>query len=317
MKKLIKLLAVSSLFLGGIALASCGGSSSSESSNSFDTSKTIKVYTRDTTSGTRDGFFTKIGLEEAKEDNTPLVSGYVEVSSNGDMITSIKNDEYSIGYISLATLESSGLTGLTYAGVEPTEANVLNETYQLTRNFNYVTRSTYSSDKVKQIVEAFIAYLGTKDAKTTIKGKDGIVEIKNSDPTWDSIKANYPIINEDNSNVTIKFGGSTSVEKIAKALSSEFSAKCGNFKTEHNHTGSGDAYKRTQGSEKDSSDYLDIGFLSRELKSTEAAASNTAGKICTDAIVAVVNSKNTYTSTTADALKNIFNGTYKTWSEVK
>lgn len=318
MKSIKKVLSLTSLLVLGASLTSCSGTStsSSSSSSSFDKSKKIQVYTRDTTSGTRDGFFTKIGFTDAINDNSKLASGYVEVASNGDMMTSIKQDEYGIGYISLATLSSSGLVGLTYEGVKPTEDNVLNETYKLTRNFNYVTRATYSSNTVKEIVEAFTAFLSTKDAKTTIQDKDGIVEIKDSDPTWDSIKDNYAVTKLDNSSVSVKFGGSTSVEKIAKALTSEFSAKCGNFKAEHNHTGSGDAFKRTQGSEKDSSNYLDIGFLSRELKSSENAVEGTSNKICTDAIVGVVNPKNTYTSSSSADLKSIFDGTYSTWSQI-
>ena len=50
----------------------------------------IKVYTRDTTSGTRDGFFTTIGFSEATTDNTKLVSNYVEVDGNGSMISALK-----------------------------------------------------------------------------------------------------------------------------------------------------------------------------------------------------------------------------------
>ncbi|MCI5744894.1 MAG: hypothetical protein MR270_01265 [Erysipelotrichaceae bacterium] len=53
---------------------------------SFDTNANITCYTRDTTSGTRDGFFTKIGLEEAKDKNEPLVSRIVEASSNDDIL---------------------------------------------------------------------------------------------------------------------------------------------------------------------------------------------------------------------------------------
>ena len=94
----------------GIGLASC---------NSEE--KQIICYTRDTTSGTRDGFFTGIGFSEAKTDNTLLASGFVEVASNSDMINAIKNDEYGIGYISLSSLAESGVKGLVYEGVEPTE----------------------------------------------------------------------------------------------------------------------------------------------------------------------------------------------------
>lgn len=284
-----------------------------------DANASIKVYTRDTTSGTRDGFFTTIGFSEAKEDNEPLVEGYVEVASNGDMISAIKNDEYGIGYISLASLSTAGVTGLSFEGVAPTEANVLNSTYELTRNFNYITRSEYATTKEEQICEAFIAYLSTSDAKSTIQSKDGILAIASTDPTWDSIKANYPVCSEDNSAVTIKFGGSTSVEKIAKALSAEFALKCGNFVPEHNHTGSGDAYKRTQGTEKDGADFLNIAFASREFKAdTEAAAANTSGKICIDAIVAVVNTANKkVTNVTAKELVEMYDGTITLWSELE
>lgn len=279
----------------------------------------INVYTRDATSGTRDGFFTTIGLEEAKADNTKLVATYTEVESNGTMINAIKNDEYGIGYISLASLSGSGLKGLKYEGITPAENTVLNGSYKLTRNFNYVVRNTLVNEKERQIVEAFLAFLTTKDAMTTVKNNDGILEIPSSAPTWDSIRNNYPICNGNNSGTTIKFGGSTSVEKIAKALSAEFKTKCGNFIVEHNHTGSGDAYKRTQGSEKDGINALHIAFASREFNATESCASGTFGKICIDAIVVIVNEKNTVEAITAELLRSIFgvNGTIKKWSELE
>ncbi|MGM9971760.1 MAG: substrate-binding domain-containing protein [Anaeroplasmataceae bacterium] len=304
---------------GLVTMVALGGAALAFGLSSCNSDEAIKVYTRDTTSGTRDGFFTTIGMEEAKTDNALLVNGYIEVDGNGTMISSIKNDDKGIGYISLATLEESGLKGLTYEGVIPTEENVLNETYKLTRNFNYCVRSDndYKDEKTERIVEAFQAYLTTSDAKATIKSKDGILSIGSSDPTWDSIKSQYTICNEDNSNVTIHFGGSTSVEKIAKALSQEFSTLCGNFVAEHNHTGSGDAFKRTQGSEKDGANALEIAFLSRELKSSEACSAGTSGKICTDAIVVVVNKNNSYSSTTAADLVKIYKGEITKWSDLK
>lgn len=301
----------------GMTLASCGGNNTSNSSKvEFDTSKNITVYTRDTDSGTRDGFFTKIGLKDAVKSNEPLVKGAVETNGNGDMVLKVKNDEYGIGYISLSSLEESSLTGLKYEGVEPNEDNVLNGSYGLTRNFNYIIRNEFDSDTKKDIVNAFVAYMSTKEAKATIIANSGIVKLNKDDKSWDDIKANYPITNQDNSNITIKFGGSTSVEKIAKALSQEFASKCGNFKPEHNHAGSGDAYKFTQGEEKDSTSKLDIGFLSRELNSNEAAATNTSGLICIDAIVAVVNSKNSLTAIAANELKDIYTGVITKWNQL-
>ncbi len=319
MKKLQKGLFILML---GLTFTACGNTTSSlESTGSsnqvaFDASKKIKVYTRDTDSGTRDGFFTKIGLKNNVKSNEGLVTDIVTTSGNGDMVLKIKNDEYSIGYISLSSLEESSLNGLKYDGVEPTEENVLSKSYELTRNFNYITRVDFDSDEKKQIVEAYVAYLSTKEAKATIIANSGIVKINSTDKSWNDIKANYPICGKDNSNITIKFGGSTSVEKIAKALSQEFASKCGNFKPEHNHGGSGDAYKFTQGEEKDSTSKLDVGFLSRELNSSEVASENTAGLICVDAIVAVTNQKNPLKDVTADDLKNIYTGTITKWSQI-
>ena len=278
---------------------------------------TIKVYTRDTTSGTRDGFFTGIGFKEAKEDNTVLVSSYVEVASNGDMITAVKNDEYGIGYISLSSLADSGTKGLTYQGVEPTEANVLNGTYGLTRNFNYCKRASYTSEKTEQIIDAFIAYLSTIEGKATIAEHGGILETSAADKSWIEVAANYTIDDQDNSSITINVGGSTSVKTIVSNLLTEFAAKCGNFKFNYNPTGSGDAYKRTNGSEKDGANACDLAFASREFNDSEAMDASLKGKMCIDAIVAVVNKANTVSAITDAQLKSIYDGTFTKWSEVK
>lgn len=328
MKTMKKTLPIFALFL---TLASCNGTATSSENKTdtgsqkineksdFDTTKKIICYTRDTTSGTRDGFFTKIGMGEAKTDNSKLVKGFVEVASNGDMVNRIKADEYGIGYISLSTLKGSNLNGLTFNNVIPNEENVLNESYQLTRNFNYVKRVDYADDdKVGKIVDAFIAYMQTSDAKAIIKENDGILKITATDKKWADIKGNYPIVNENNSNVTVKFGGSTSVEKIAKKLTAAFSPLCGNFIADHNHTGSGDAFKHTQAenTKDDAAGKLDVGFLSRELESNEPAAEGSYGKICTDAIVAVVNEKNPYKSTDGNTLMDIYKGTKTLWNQI-
>lgn len=311
MKKLLVLIICGISILSTVALASCG-------EKGFNKDSKITCYTRDTTSGTRDGFFSKIGLKSATSDNGPLVEGTLEAKSNDEMITKIKNDEYGIGYISLASYDSKVVKGLTYQNVVPSEANVLNGTYGLTRNFNYMTRASYDDEKVGKIIEAFLAFLGTKDAKTTIKGEDGIIEIKSTDPTWDSIKDNYPITKEDNSSVTVKFGGSTSCQKIAEALSAEFSAKCGNFVAQHAHTGSGDAYKRVQGSESKGTNAIDFGYASREfnISGSEPAAEGTYAKMCIDAIVAVVNVKNPLEKITSEMLVKMYTGSVTTWSKV-
>ncbi|MGM9899020.1 MAG: substrate-binding domain-containing protein [Bacilli bacterium] len=280
------------------------------------TSDQIKVYTRDDKSGTRDGFFTGIGFEDAAKSNDPLVSGYIEVADNGSMINSITNDDKGIGYISLASLEGTSLKGLMYEGVEPTEANVLNGTYTLTRNFNYCLREEYTNETNKQIVEAFVAFMSTVEGQATIKEHGGIVPENNNVKSWSEISKDYPIASKDNSGAVIRIAGSTSVSSIVKALLIEFSSKCGNFQFEQNATGSADAYKRTNGSEKDGANASDIGFASREFKEEEAMSDSIKGTMCIDAIVIVVNQNNTINAITKEQIVSIYNGTYTTWSQI-
>lgn len=308
---------ITALLLSFTAFAFLGCGTTASTTATFDTSKTITVYTRDTTSGTRDAFFTGIAFTEAIADNTVLVSNYVEVDGNGSMITAIQNDIYGIGYISLSSLADSGLHAIQFAGVEAREANVLNETYALMRPFNYITRADWTGKTTQaQIVAAFVAYMSTVDGKSTIKNHGGIVSIASTDPLWDDIKSNYPVCAQNNSAVTVLFGGSTSVEKIAEALSEEFSVKCGGFIAEHNHTGSGDGYKRTQGSEASGANAIDIGFASRDFKTSEAVAEGTTGTLCFDAVVLVTNAANqTIANLTAEEIKHIYQGTNTIWKD--
>ncbi len=306
-----KIGSIALLFVLLIGLAACGSNEDPE----------IQIYTRDTTSGTREAFFKGIDFSDAVEDNSQLAKGYVEVGGNGDMISAVENDEFGIGYISLSSLADSDLIGLDFEGIKATEANVLNDTYGLKRPFMYMTRDaandSESNDAANAIVKAFVAYMGTQEGKAIIKSQGGIVSISASDPSWDDIKDDYSIVSQDNSSVTVKFGGSTSVEKVAKALSSAFSSLAGNFVAEHNHTGSGDAFKRVQGEEKGSANMLHIGFASRNFKDSEAGATDTYGQLAWDAVVAVVNQKNTkLTNITSQQLAAIYGGDTKLWSEL-
>ncbi|PAT02597.1 hypothetical protein CI105_01175 [Candidatus Izimaplasma bacterium ZiA1] len=290
------------------------GCDNNQLDTSFDATKSITVYTRDTSSGTRTGFMNGIGFGDAAEDNSLLVSGFVTKDNTG-ILTAMKNDEYGIGFISLASLNNT-VKGLAFNGVEPTIANVINNTYSLKRPFNYVIRADgdYGSLDKENLTKAFIAFLGTIDGSDIINDKGAIP--LSATGTWDDIKAEHNVCLKDNSNIVIKFGGSDSIEKIAKALSSAFAPKCGGFIAEHDHTGSSDGFKRTQGSEKDSDNAKDVGFASRDFKDTEIGDIGTQGQLAWDAIVAIVNNRNTLNAITQESLKSIYDGTYKVWEDI-
>ena len=280
----------------------------------FDKSKNITVYSRDTSSGTRFGFMNGIGFSEASEDNSVLVDGFVTKDNTG-ILTAMVTDEYGIGYISLASLNST-VKGLSFNGIEPTIDNVINGTYELKRPFNYVIRADgdYVAIEEQQITEAFIAFLGTIDGADIISDK-GAIPLP-ATKTWDDIKENHSVCSLDNSEVTIKFGGSDSIEKIAKALTEAFAPKCGDFIPEHDHTGSSDGFKRTQGSEKDGDNAKHIGFASRPFKDSEVGEVETQGQLAWDAIVAIVHLNNELVNVVALDLKSIYDGTFLTWKDL-
>ena len=278
----------------------------------------IKVYTRDTSSGTRDGFMSGIGYSDATKDDSLLVSGFI-TAGNAEQVSAVQTDPYAIGYVSLSTLNTQLFKGLYFEGVEPTEANVLNGSYKLSRNFNYMLRDDYSvygddEDAYKQLSEAFIAYMGSTEGLASIAQAGGIVDLT-SGQAWDTVKADHPICEDNNSGYTLKIGGSDSVEKIATDISPDFSAKCGGVVPEHNHTGSSNAYKGLNGSNSAINDALSIhvGFASREFTAQEPAL--VTGRVAVDAIVAIVNLNNPLTSITASALRRVYAGDVTNWSD--
>lgn len=287
------------------------------SDKTFDLEKNISVYTRDTTSGTRAGFMEGIGFPEAGGSDSVLVTGYV-IADNTAILNAMTIDEYGIGYVSLSSVNSN-VKGLYFNGVAPTEANVINDTYGLKRPFMWMLRSEgdYPSQAVENIVNAFVAFLGTSDAADIINNQ-GAVALPSSQ-TWDAIARSHPVCTLDNTNVTARLGGSDSIHKVAEALSAAFRPKCGNYAAEHDHTGSSDAYRRTQDPAiKDQSVGKDIGFSSRPFRNNELDVdASLRGQLAWDAIVAIVHKDNPISNVTASQLRGIYEGTLLKWADIQ
>ncbi|MFH0993461.1 MAG: substrate-binding domain-containing protein [bacterium] len=295
------------------AIIACSGTTTT--TVSFDRTSNINVYTRDTTSGTRAGFMAGIGFAEAEANDSVLVEGFI-IKDNTGILSAMAIDEYGIGYVSLSSVNNT-VKGLKFEGVAPTEANVINDTYGLKRPFLWMTRQAgdYPTATVENIVNAFVAFLGTTDGGDIIANAGAIA--MPSSVTWDDIKADYDVCTQDNQEITVRFGGSDSIQKVAQALTAAFMPKCGNFVAEHDHTGSGDAYKRTNDPTiKDTAVGKDLAFASRWFKTTEAVSATQTGQLAWDAIVAIVHVNNPLDNVTAAALKSIYDGSVRTWDSL-
>jgi len=278
-------------------------------------SEKINVYTRDTTSGTRDGFFRGIGFADAAADDSVLVSGFVTADNNAIM-AAMNTDVAGIGYVSLSSVNAT-IKALSFEGVEANEENVLNNTYGLKRPFVLMRRvdGDYVNDTEYQLTLAFMAYITSNEGADVIANAGATPVAREG--SWTTMSADFPVCSLDNSAVTLKFGGSDSVQKIAEALSAAFTPACGNVQTENDHTGSGDGYKRTQGDQKDGVVYKHIGYSSRFFRNEELSnAEETRMQMAWDAIVAIVHKDNPVDGLTAAQLTSIFKGDFTTWGEL-
>jgi phosphate transport system substrate-binding protein len=332
MKKTILAFALPLLVLASCVSPETGGESSSSEAVNFTVSNNIVLYTRDTTSGTRAGFFEGIGFPAAGPSDSVLTDGFVTRDNTGQLAAMGGADKYGIGYISTSSLNNT-VKGLNFAGVAPTIANVLNDTYGLKRPFMYMVRAEYdfpgsnlgtqTKGDVELITEAFVAFMSTTDASDTIT-RAGAIGFYTGSQTWDNIKSNYPVCEKDNSGVTVRLGGSDSIQKVAESLTLSFKAKCGNFVPAHEHTGSSDGYRRTHGSAKDQTVGKDIGFSSRPFRNSGAdleldVPAQYRGQLAWDAIVAIVHKDNPFNNVTADILRRMYekdsNNPIRTWAE--
>ena len=298
------------------SLAACG---SSDEGKTAGVSGDIKVYTRDSSSGTREAFEKGVDFEGS------LTKNAIEVSSNDDMAAKVGADKNGIGYTSLSTdFEKNGVSALQYEGVTASSESVLDGSYKLQRPFMYVTRAAgdYGSDDKEQLVQAFLDFMqNSTEGMAIVKKNGGEVDESKAKP-WDELSKKYEaVLGKDNSAITITTCGSTSVEKTVKASLEAFSPMAGNFKFTMNQSGSGDAVPRVLGKEKDGPNKGDIGFASRAFKedgSDDMSKAMESGQYCIDAVVAVVNKENTdVTSLTQAQLKSIFTGETLKWEDIK
>jgi len=126
---------------------------------------TIACIGREAGSGTRDGFET---ITETK-DKCKLNQ---ELTSTGAVIEAVKNNAGAIGYASLSAVEGKdGIKAITVGGVECTEENISNGTYEIQRPFVLVTKE---GAELSPAAQAFFDFALSDDAASLIEGAGAV-----------------------------------------------------------------------------------------------------------------------------------------------
>ena len=115
--------------------------------------------------GTRDGFESITGTKDAcKYQN--------ELTSTGEVIAAVASNPNAIGYASLSAVDET-VKAITVGGVEPTEETVLDGSYAIQRNFNFIVSD---STPLSEAAQAFVDFATSADASDLIAGAVPVAE---------------------------------------------------------------------------------------------------------------------------------------------
>lgn len=126
----------------------------------------IVLIGREAGSGTRDGFESITGTKDKCKYRQ-------ELTSTGDVITTVASNPNAIGYASLVSVKST-VKALTINKVEPSESTVKDGTYLIQRPFVLVTRA---NEKLSESAQKFFDYITSSEASQVISNA-GAVPVK-------------------------------------------------------------------------------------------------------------------------------------------
>ena len=123
----------------------------------------IVLIGREAGSGTRDGFESITKTKDACQYRQ-------ELTSTGDVITTVSQNPNAIGYASLASIKDS-VKALTVNGVAPTEATVKDGTYLVQRPFVLVTKEGVA---LSETAQKFFDFATSADAASIISATGAV-----------------------------------------------------------------------------------------------------------------------------------------------
>ena len=117
----------------------------------------IVLIGREAGSGTRDGFESVTGTEDKCKYRQ-------ELTSTGDVITTVAGNENAIGYASLASVKDT-VKAVSVNGVYPTEDTIKNGSYAVQRPFVLVTKT---DKQLSDTAKKFFDYALSEEAESII-----------------------------------------------------------------------------------------------------------------------------------------------------
>lgn len=151
----------------GSPSADAGTSAAESNGSDFDSSRLIYVSTRENGSGTRGAFIELFGIEQ-KNDAGEKVDMTTEdanvTNSTNVMITTVSGDTYSIGYVSMGSLDTSVVKAVAIDGVEASVDNIKSGDYKVSRPFNIVT-----TDDLTDLGQDFIDYILSAEGQAIVE----------------------------------------------------------------------------------------------------------------------------------------------------
>ena len=262
----------------------------------FDHTSAIAVYSREDGSGTRGAFIELFGVEEKNEagdkiDNT--TDEAIITNSTDVMLTTVAGDEYSIGYVSLGSLNDS-VKAVSIDGAEATVDNIKSGDYTIARPFNIATKGTPSD-----VAQDFINFIMSADGQAVISDNK-YIPVDDGAAAFESNGASGKVV----------VAGSSSVTPVMEKLKEAYVAVNSGAEIEIQESDS------TTGMTAAMDGTCDIGMASRELKDSETEGGLTATVIAMDGIAVIVNNDNPTTDLSKDTVKGIYTGEITSWDGV-
>ena len=300
MKKFMAVLAVAGMMTG--MLAGCGSSSDDTSSDSgstdtaseWDASNDITIVSREDGSGTRGAFTELFGVvEEVDGEDVDMTTADAQITNNTSvMMTTVAENEYAIGYISLGSLDDS-VKALSIDGAEATAENIENGSYKVSRPFNVAVKP----DSTNEVAADFMSFIMSTEGQQVVSD-EGYIPVADVEAYAGTAPAGDCVV-----------GGSSSVSPLMEKLVEAYKEVNPNANIELQTSDSTTGMTSTiEGS-------YDIGMASRELKEDEAAEL-TPTVIATDGIAVIVNNNNPTDEMTSDQIKQIYTGEVFSWDEI-